>query len=330
MAERSIRRPPYDIEIAANLADSLQPPLPATHHAITQFRQAELLSEGEADRIAHIRLNTGISEHHLIVPGPRGDIPVLMLCPSDNTRPEEPQPGIVFYHGGGMLLCTPYFGIVAVSHLVAQVNAVVFSVDYNRAPEVQGTALAEDCYTALVWVAENFSRLNIDMSRLMVAGVSAGGGLAAAAALMARDRQGPKLCAQLLVCPMLDDRCATISCKQFEQGPMFNTTWARKAWSWVLGEQPKDSDVSMYAAPGRAEDLSELPEAYIDAGSAEVFRDEAIAYAGKLWRSGGQAHLHIWGGGCHRFDTFEEHSTLSTASIAARNSWLARILKRST
>ena len=184
----------------------------------------------------------------------------------------------------------------------------------------------EDCYAALEWVASNPTQLNIDLSRLMVAGVSAGGALAAGTALMARDRQGPRLCAQLLVCPMLDDRCSTISAAQFEEGPVFHTAWGRQAWSWVLGERRGEDAVSPYVAPGRATDLSDLPQAYIDAGSAEVFRDEAVAYASTLWEAGVQAHLHIWGGGCHGFDAFEAPSNLGAVSIRTRNAWLKVVL----
>ncbi|SPO06754.1 related to E.coli galactoside O-acetyltransferase [Cephalotrichum gorgonifer] len=184
-----------------------------------------------------------------------------------------------------MVMGSPYFGIVAVSDLVEELDAVIFSIDYGLAPECQGLEIVEDCYAALHWLASNPSQLNIDPSRIMVAGVSAGGGLAAGVALMARDRQGPRLCAQLLMCPMLDDRCSSVSAAQFEEGPVFHTAWGRKAWSWVLGEQSGEDGVSPHVAPGRATNLSDLPEAYIDAGSAEVFRDEAVVYAGKFYNS---------------------------------------------
>lgn len=166
---------------------------------------------------------------------------------------------------------------------------------------------------------KNLGTFDIDPSRFIVAGVSAGAGLAAGALLMSRDRKGPKVAAQLLVCPMLDDRLMTLSSRQFENGRGFYTAWGRYAWNCVLGEDTERENVSYYLAPGRAEDLSDLPSAYIDAGSGEPFRDEDIAYATTLWGCGVQADLHIWGGGCHGFDLFFP-TELGAQAVRARDS----------
>lgn len=326
--ERYYPRPPFDAEIANALANKPYAEAPTTYSLIRKFRDDERASEGEAARVSRIHNNPAISVSHIRAPGARGDIPILQLRPASSKQPEVPKPGVVFFHGGGMVMGTPYFGITAVSNLIEELDATIFSVDYSLAPESQGLEIVEDCYAALEWVASNMSQLKIDPFQLMVAGVSAGGALAAATALIARDRQGPRLCAQLLVCPMLDDRCSTVSAVQFQEGPVFNTAGARKAWSWVLGDQSGEDGISPYVAPGRATDLSDLPEAYIDAGSAEVFRDEAIVYAGKLWEAGVQAHLHIWGGGCHGFDAFEAPSDLGAVSTQTRNTWLRVVLGR--
>lgn len=308
-----------------NLKDRPLGKTPDSVEIIMQLRQAELESDGEKARVSHVRDNPDINEHELTLPGPRGSLKAHKLEPSNLSSTDGPRPCMVFFHGGGMVLGTPYFGIAAVSHIVPALGIIILSVDYGRAPECKGTELTEDCYVALEWASQNASSLNIDASRIMVAGVSAGGGLAAATALMARDRQGPKICAQLLICPMLDDRCATLSCQQFETGPVFNTAWGRKGWAWVVGDETTKDRVSEYAAPGRATDLSGLPEAYLDVGSAEVFREEVVAYARKLWQAGVQAHLHVWGGGCHGFDSFEEPSKLATFSTKNRDLWIAKV-----
>ncbi|KAF7555637.1 hypothetical protein G7046_g6508 [Stylonectria norvegica] len=162
----------------------------------------------------------------------------------------------------------------------------------------------------------------------MVYGQSAGANLAAAMALMARDRKGPKICAQLLDSPMLDDRMETNSSKQF----VGEGSWSRgsnvTAWTAYLGKAYGTADVSPYAAPGRATDLSNLPPTYIYAGSAELFRDETIAYAQKLWAAGVPAELHVWPGAWHCFDMLMPGHELSKLSIETRAAWVRRTLAK--
>lgn len=161
----------------------------------------------------------------------------------------------------------------------------------------------------------------------MVAGASAGGGLAAGTVLLARDRNGPKLCGQMLLCPMLDDRSSTASAAQFErERGTYCTAQNKKAWECVLGDQIGQDDVSMYIAPMRATDLSRLPPTFVDVGGAEPFRDEAVAYALGLSRCGVLTDLHLWGGGSHGFEKTAPEAASSKASIQAKADWVHRIL----
>src|SRR5205823_2536521 len=146
----------------------------------------------------------------------------------------------------------------------------------------------EDCYAGLVWTAAHAGELGIDPDRLMIAGGSAGGGLAAGCALLARDRKGPRLCAQMLVYPMIDDRDQTVSSQQIDGVGVWDRATNVMGWVALLGDRRGTDDVSIYAAPARATDLSGLPPAYIECGSAEVFRDEDVAYASAIWAAGGQ------------------------------------------
>jgi acetyl esterase/lipase len=145
-------------------------------------------------------------------------------------------------------------------------------------------------------------------------------------ALLARDRQGPTALAQLLMSPMLDDRDQSVSSHQYSQ----TGSWSRESndtgWNALLGERRKTDAVSIYAAPARAGDLSGLPPAFIDVGSAEVFRDEDVAYADRLWASGVQAELHVWAGGFHIFDGAVPTAALSVAALDARTAWVRRTL----
>ncbi|OJD35502.1 esterase [Diplodia corticola] len=243
------------------------------------------------------------------------------------------RPCIVNFHGGGFMSGDAFLGMGTMAEYVRALGAVVVSPAYRRAPEHPHPAPAEDCYAALKWVAANGKReLGVDAERrLMVAGESAGGGLAAAVALMARDDVDagrPRLCAQLLVCPMLDDRNDSVSCRQYARGDAWDAKRNEFGWKCLLGDEAGGEGVSYYAAPTRATDLSGLPPTFIDVGSAEPFRDENVAYASKLWECGVDAELHVWPGGTHAFHTFVPTAAISEVSNQTRMEWVRRVLER--
>lgn len=224
-----------------------------------------------------------------------------------------------------MILGSKLFGIQSTFDWVKQLDAVVISVDYRLAPEHPAPAALEDCYTSLKWVREHVSELGIDPERIMIAGHSGGGGLAAGLALLARDRSGPKIFAQLLIYPMLDDRMITVSSKQY----MDEGTWSGHsniyAWNAVLSGHQGGTNVSSYIAPARATDLSGLPQTWIDVGGAELFRDEDIAYASRLYEYGVPVELHVWPGGWHAFDENAPQTALAKDCLSARMLWMKRI-----
>ena len=145
---------------------------------------------------------------------------------------------------------------------------MVVSVEYRLAPEHPHPAPLEDCFAALQWIAASTQELGVDTARIAVGGSSAGGGLAAATALLARDRGGPALCFQLLIYPMLDDRNVTPSALEFDDILSWSRQHNLSGWTALLGEQPRGDNVSEYAAPARASDLSALPPAIIQVGSS--------------------------------------------------------------
>ncbi|WP_370591495.1 alpha/beta hydrolase fold domain-containing protein [Saccharopolyspora montiporae] len=200
------------------------------------------------------------------------------------------------------------------------------TVEYRLAPEFPDPYPVEDCYAGLQWTAEHAAELGIDADNLIIAGASAGGGLAAGTALLARDRNGPALAGQVLICPMLDDRDWTVSTAQYENVGLWGRESNRTGWDALLGDRRGTDEVSVYAAPARATDLSGLPPAFIDCGSAELFRDEDVAYATALWHSGVQAELHVWPGGYHGFDMLAPNSGIARAAIDARKGWVGRTL----
>jgi acetyl esterase len=232
------------------------------------------------------------------VPGPSGapDVPVLIFSP---VWRGEDRPALVYMHGGGFVLGDADGDKELPALLAAEVGAVVVSVDYRLAPEYPFPAAVEDCYAALTWLAGHADQFGIDKARIGIGGVSAGGGLAAGAALMARDQGGPALCFQFLDVPELDDRLETPSMRAFVDTPLWNRPNAVESWRHYLGERTSADEVSPYAAPARAIDLAGLPPAYLTVCEFDPLRDEGIAYAQSLVQHGVPTELHLYPGAFH-------------------------------
>lgn len=235
-------------------------------------------------------------------------------------------PAYLNIHGGGQIVGHRSWETGRVVDIVAEHGVVAVNVEYRLAPEHPSPAGLEDCNAALLWLHEHAAELGVDPDRIIVGGGSAGGCLAAGVALLARDRRGPMLAGQLLLCPMLDNTNTTVSSRQYDG----IGTWQREAnllaWSCLLGDELAFSpEASGYAAPTHAADVSNLAPAFIEVGEAEMFRDEDTQYALRIWATGGQAELHVWGGGAHGFDMYMPDAEISRAALAARASWLRRI-----
>lgn len=261
------------------------------------------------------------------IPGPEGDegqqVEITIIRPAERA---DNAPGVLGIHGGGMVLGNRFFGTGELIDLAERYGTVGVAVEYRLAPEHPGTAAAEDCYAALVWFSQHAHELGVDPHRILVSGASAGGGLSAAVALMARDRGGPHLIGQLLNSPMIDDRNNTVSSHQYDGIGAWDRNNNDTGWNALLGAARFTDAVSPYTAPARAVDLSGLPPAYVEVGAAEVFRDEAVDYASRIWATGGHAELHVWSGAYHGFSGFSPDAIVSRAANAARDSWLRRTL----
>jgi acetyl esterase/lipase len=168
--------------------------------------------------------------------------------------------------------------------------------------------------------------LGLDGRGLVIFGGSGGGGLAAGATLLARDRGGPALRGQLLQCPMLDDRDATASTIRHDGIGVWDRISNRTAWDAILGDRRGSALVDPACAPARASELSGLPPTFIDVGGEEVFRDEAVDYARRVWEAGGSCELHVWGGAFHGFYDIAPDTAIARACLSARDAWLARLL----
>lgn len=208
---------------------------------------------------------------------------------------------MLWIHGGGMC-----FGSVEGDDFMCRtwarkLGCVVASVEYRLAPEHPYPAAVDDCYAALRWLSASVGDLGVDPSRLVIGGASAGGGLAAGTALLARDRGEVDLAFQFLVFPMIDDRHVTPSSREIDLAGVWNHEANVHAWRAYLGDRAGTETVPLYAAPARAsvEDLRGLPPAYIDVGELDPFRDEDIGYAQRLLQAGVPCELHVTPGVFH-------------------------------
>jgi len=263
------------------------------------------------------------AEEHL-APGPEGapDVALTVLRP----RGRGSGAAVFNIHGGGMVMDDRHADHERLVPLVDALGVTAVTVEYRLAPEHPHPAPVEDCYAGLVWTIEHAAELGFDPARLVVMGGSAGGGLAAGVSLLARDRGGPRIAGQMLLCPMLDDRERTASAHQYEAVGTWQGPNNRFGWESLLQDAVGGPDVLAYAAPARAVDLTRLPPAFVEVGAAELFRDEDVEYASRIWAVGGQAELHVWAGGYHGFERIAPDAAVSRAALDARESWLRRIL----
>lgn len=316
----TVARPAFDPELRAGLTlvGGMFPPTITPD--LIEFMRASYAGPPVADLIA----GRPITWADVALPGYQGaEVTASVFRARDATGP---RPGVLFIHSGGMMFGDRFSGLDRVIDWVERLHVVLVSIEYRLAPEHPDPYAREDVYAALEWLGAEADGLGIDPARLLIAGASAGGGLAAGAALAARDRGGPRLCGQVLDYPMLDDRGITASTRQFDGIGVWDRVSNETGWRAMLGDAVGTDAVSPYAAPARATDLSGLPPAFIDVGSAEIFRDEAIAYADAMWRAGGDVELHVWPGAFHGCDIFAPHTALSRGMIATRNRWVERIL----
>lgn len=285
------------------------------------------LREGTATSVDAVLAACALTHEEVIINGPASKLTLSIFRPkAGSTSPvgQVNRPGIFHIHGGGMILMDRFAGVETLSSTIIACDAVFVTIEYRLVPEHPAPAQLDDCYAGLVWMFEHAKELGVDPNRIMIAGASAGGNLSAGVALMARDRNGPKICAQVLMCPMLDDTTSTPSTQQFDGVG----TWLKHqnitAWKWYLGGKA----ANIYTAPARCTDLSGLPPTFIDVGALEIFRDEDVAYANKLWNAGIPTELHVWPGAFHGFDLLAPNAALSQLAIKTRTEWIKKIFAR--
>ena len=281
--------------------------------------------EAAAALLATIPRDNRVAREDHLIQTPAGELLVRSYRPGSS---HGVLPALIWLHGGGMM-----FGSIEIDGPTCEgyaiaLDCVVLSVQYRLAPEFGYPAAVDDCYAALAWSADHASELKLDPERIAIGGESAGAGLAAGTALLARDRGGPSLAFQALAYPMLDDRNDTPSACEFDEIPSWSHQHNGSAWQALLGERAGSGNVEAYAAPARAADLSGLPPSLVQAGELDVLRDENIAYATRLMQAGVPTELHVYPGAYHGWDAAAPAAPLSVRARDERTGSLLRALTR--
>ncbi|MDB5447962.1 MAG: esterase [Phenylobacterium sp.] len=275
----------------------LQPLLDAFPKLVITAERLPLLRQGWPAAPAPEVPEVEVAERR--VPGPPGapEVRILVYTPLDAARPA---PAILHIHGGGYVLGQPEGSDLDNRLLAKALGCLIVSVDYRLAPETPFPGPLEDCYAALSWLHGAASELGVDPTRFAIKGESAGGGLAAGLALLARDRGEVPVAFQLLTYPMIDDRPPA---DPHPHTGEFIWTDESNAYGWTayLGHERGREGLSPYAAAARAEDLSGLPATFIATGALDLFLEENLEFARRLTRAGAPTELHVYPGAYHGF-----------------------------
>jgi acetyl esterase/lipase len=257
------------------------------------------------------------------------DHPALGVRIYRPTQASGPLPALLWIHGGGYMLGTAGMSDRTQADMALAAECLVVSVEYRLAPEHPFPVPLEDCYAALKWLAANAGELGVDSARIAIGGQSAGGGLAAALALLARDRAEVSVIFQLLMCPMIDDRNTTPSSHFITMEGFWNRRTNLSGWAAYLGREPGGADVPAYAAAARATDLKGLPPAYLAVGDLDLFLDEDITYAQRLLQAGVPTELHVYTGAFHGFEGLVPTAARSLRCMQGVHAALRRHLRPS-
>ncbi|MFJ4654446.1 alpha/beta hydrolase [Nocardia sp. NPDC088792] len=307
-----------DPEIAAALEAYGEPPAtPPIGDVETRRTELDAMLN-QANNVAQpIAAQVEIIDHKVIVEDGTAIRARWYRLPSSESRA-----AVVYFHGGGMILGSVPIFDGPVSRYVAHTGVPMLSVEYRLAPEHPHPTPVEDAYAGLLWLAGHASELGVDPDRIAVMGDSAGGGIAAAVAILSRDRGGPALTRQILLYAMLDDRTTTPDPYIV---PFAGWTYDDNitAWNALLGEHADRSATDPATAPARISDATGLPAAYIEVGQLDIFRDEDIRYALTLSQAGVPVELHVHPGVPHEYDALAFDADVSRRALADRH----RVLK---
>ncbi len=313
---------------------------PAFHPDLTRARFMPRTSATRGNRrllraITRIGRNRPPTDGELVDLGNGASVRVQRPFTAPATDAGKRRPGILYLHGGGLIIGSAVQGDPLCRRLADELGAVAASVGYRLPPEHPYPAPLDDCYAALQWLA---AQPDVDPARIAVIGLSAGGGLAASLALLARDRGEVSLAGQVLAYPMLDDRTDESAAAHPRMLRLWNGPSNRLGWGMYLGEgkalapgagsaaRPLDAATLEHAVPARRGDLTGLPPAWIGVGTLDLFHDEDVEYARRLTDAGVPIELHVIEGAYHGFDASEPTAAVSVDFVQRQVEALRRML----
>ena len=267
----------------------------------------------------------GVTAEDRLVPAPEG-AETLGVRIYRTSRMVTPTPALVWVHGGGMVMGDLNQSDAYCTDVANRLGVLVVSVDYRVAPEFPFPTPVEDCYAALKWVAQSADALGVERSRIAIGGSSAGAGIAAGLALLARDRGEVAVRYQHLIYPMLDDRCITESSHATVDPRVWNRRSNLVGWNAYLEGRAGAEDTSPYAAAARATDLAGLPSTYIAVGALDLFLDEDVEYARRLAAAGVRVELHVYPSVYHASPTYIPKAAVSQRWADEERAAIAREL----
>jgi acetyl esterase/lipase len=270
------------------------------------------------------KLRDGITVVERRVDGPDSTPVRIISAPAEGSGP---RPALLWIHGGGYVIGSAKLDDVMCARFAKRLGAVVVSVDYRLAPQHPFPAPLDDCLAAYDFVHREAASLGIDPTRVIIAGASAGGGLAAGLVLRAHDLKRPAPIFQLLVYPMIDDRTVQREVSDRDLR-LWNPSSNRYGWASYLGREPGAADVPDHAAPARRVDFTGLPPAWIGVGTRDLFHAEDVAYAERLRAAGVPVTLDIVDGAFHGFDVVVSKAGVSRRFFDAQIAAIETALRR--
>ena len=278
----------------------------------------------DAQLTAGMQVPDTIVQELLQAPSSEGHTIDLRIMRPSATHGKAPL--FFWIHGGGYVMGTAAQGDMFTLNAAQGLGCFAASVEYRLAPETAYPGPLEDCYQGLKYLHDNAEELGIDRQKIIIGGVSAGGGLAAGLALLIRDRGEMDICAQVLIYPMIDDTNVTPASDNVPDTLVWSRSFNAFGWQSYLGDLYGQKDVPIYAAPARADDLSGLPPTYMPVGDLDLFLDENILYARKLTQAGVPTHFHIVPGAFHGFNGFVADAPVSQAINMETFAFIGKIL----
>ena len=296
----------YDREFVQALGMTPSGPMSPKFDTVEQLRQftqdvldARSASAPQDDTVARKQLSFKSFDG--------AEVSVTHFIPPHSDDSAGPLPAVVYLHGGGMVAGKVEHFATSLALYTRESGFPFFAVEYRLAPEFHAPAAIEDSYGWVQHLVSHADEFNIDPSRIALMGVSAGGGIAASVALLARERQlSPPIAMQMLICPMLDDR-TTSPGDDTEAGKLlfWKASYNKLGWDAYLNKKDGKIDpkaLAHYAVPARVDDLHDLPTTYLDVGTVDLFMEEGIQYGTKLTQHGVQLEMHIWPGLPHGWE----------------------------